>query len=349
MAASAPSSPRQQDTEFLARLEDAEARERDRGNTKAVGFLAKPAKSSVWDEVHAKYAKARAIINTERRANAQGDLLKGFAGTGTASSWRSLTSVKELPRARTSQHPSGTRSARTGDSASRASTSLTVRSAIQIRADRAFKEGFLNPDGPLTARPKEVAKWLDTAPLDAEGGKRGIGKDTTRLWKGKLREIVPAASKGDPIANNALSREGLRHGTPLGFFAQVPERLGQWREDFGKLDAVGTESSGGTFGQWVPEAVVRRKEIEQRRREAKLKAAREAAVREEAEAKVREAAAREREAAARRAERDAEAAKRAEREAAERVAAEKRRLKAEARKKREEAFARMAGGGGGGG
>ena len=54
-------------------------------------------------------------------------------------------------------------------------------------------------------------------------------------------------------------------------YSQVPERLGRWRDDFGNLEAAGTETNGVTWGQWVPEAVVRRKEKEQEQKERKAR------------------------------------------------------------------------------
>ena len=54
-------------------------------------------------------------------------------------------------------------------------------------------------------------------------------------------------------------------------FSQVPERLGRWRDDFGNLEAAGTDNNGVTKGQWVPEAVVKRKEKEQRQKEEKAR------------------------------------------------------------------------------
>ena len=184
-----------------------------------------------------------------------------------------------------------------------------------------------------------MVKRLDIKPLDPEGGKRGIGKDATKVWKAHLREITRKGGNGDPVANNALSKDGVRHDVPPGFFAQVPERLGRWRDDFGNLEAAGTDNTGVTKAQWVPESVVRRKEKEQRQKEEKARrdaaererykieqARREQAAREKAEADAELAAAR-------------DAKNRAKRDEEDRAAAERRRKNEE--KKREEQKARM--------
>ena len=121
---------------------------------------------------------------------------------------------KALPRGRAAPsisrlHASG---ARTAESVSQATTSLTVRSAIQIRADRAFKEGFAEAAAERQT-PLVLATRLDLKPLDVEGGQRGIGKDVTNVWKGRLRESKSAARVarvGEPVANNALSGEGMK-------------------------------------------------------------------------------------------------------------------------------------------
>ena len=326
-------------------------------------------KLSVWEEVQAKYKMAGAAIAAEERrgksGGAKASLLssKSFKSIGGATDsfsvpekFRSLDSVKGLPRSRStprsrkqsSRHPSGARSVNESSrgrskspdgSLSGASTSLTARSAFQVQVDRAFKEGFLNAELFPTS---EVVKRLDIKPLDVEGGKRGIGKDPGRVWKSKLRETQPNSSKGDPVANNALSKSGIQAPAPPGFFAQVPERLGQWRDDIGSLEAQGFDNNGPTKGQWVPESVMRRKEREQASKDAKAR--RDALDKarwkiEEEERLVRERAAAEA-AAIEAAERDAKM--RAKRDEEDKAAAERRRKKAEeARKAQEERMARL--------
>lgn len=175
---------------------------------------------------------------------------------------------------------------------SRASTSLTTRSAVQIRTDRAFTEGISEHAADI-AKPEVIVQTLvDTKPLGTvEGAKRGIGRDVTRAWFGKLREIAPQANLGDPVASNALSRDGVPVQQPPGMFAQIPERLGQWREDMSRIDPLsGSETKGPKIGQWVPQALVDRMEREAVHREEKLARAKEKRDREarefEARAKV---------------------------------------------------------------
>ena len=133
--------------------------------SKAVGFFSenKPGaenKLSVWEEVQAKYALTRAAMATEAKQKKGGvgaALIssKSFSHLATSSDksfsvpegFRTLDSVKGLPRSRSasrdgrrgrsSRHSSGAHS----EQISRASTSLTARSAVQIQVDRAFKEG----------------------------------------------------------------------------------------------------------------------------------------------------------------------------------------------------------------
>lgn len=241
--------------------------------------------------------------------------------------FRTLDSVKMLPNTRSSRsrslspyrHASG---ARTNESASIATTAITVRSAIQIREDRAFREGFHKAE--LNEATEERAKWLDLVPLTHGCGQKGIGLDAGKVWKGNLREIQPESAKGDPVANNSTSRDGFRNPSTPGFFSKHPERLGQWRDDF---------QGNGCKGQWIPNSELRRYEREEQAKEAKAlqeahKKEREAKELQERERRRREDAAREaREAAERQAEARERAAKEAEaraekvRQAAERRAA----------------------------
>lgn len=242
-------------------------------NKKEVGFVVEERKLSVWEEVRLKYNAARQKMDDEA-TKARNNSKKSQPRDENPFSfqlerYRTLDSVKALPRGSKSpsRHASG---ARTAESVSRATTSLTVRSAVQIRTDRAFKEGFEQAELP---KPHEE-KRLDLQPLDPEGGKRGIGRDVTRGWRSRLREINSTTSnKGDPVANNSLSRNAMSAGQPPGMFAQMPERLGQWRDDMGRIDLTsGAEASSGPVGQWVPASVLRRKAREERRKEAAAKA-----------------------------------------------------------------------------
>jgi len=238
------------------------------------------------DEAALKHAAARKMMEAREKAAKTKVKKTGAAVTDRdgnpfsfkLENYRTLDSVKGLPSRDKKRgpsrhaHASGTRSEGRGasaDSPSRASTSLTVRSAVQIRADRAFKENF-NAVRAELQQPEQLAQLITgLKPLDAEGGQRGIGKDVTRVWKAKLRELTPQhSSHAQPVANNAMSRDGVPLKQPPGFFCQVPERLGRWRDDFGKIDAsTGTEGKTGGVGQWVPETVVRRKEQERRHQE----------------------------------------------------------------------------------
>ena len=74
--------------------------------------------------------------------------------------------------------------------------------------DRTFKSGWMDAD---MQKPEVIAQRLDLKPLDPEGNKRGVGKDVTKVWKGRLRELTPQQSRDlQPVANNALSRDGVR-------------------------------------------------------------------------------------------------------------------------------------------
>ena len=248
--------------------------------------------------------------------------------------YRTLDSVKALPKRSGSRlHASG---ARTADSVSRASTSLTVRSTVQIKEDRTFKSGFSAEAADLQ-KPTVIAQRLDLKPLDVEGGGRGIGKGVTKAWQGKLREIKPNASSGEPVANNALARGNVNSTRPPpGFFSQVPERLGKWRDDFAKIDTSGSSGSanGPCVGQWVPEALVRRREKEAIAKERKAAADAEKRIRQQAEFDARSKILREKEDADRRAEQIREAQEKAEAEETARRKAAAAARKAENEKKK---------------
>lgn len=307
---------------------------------------------SALEEVALRYADARKRMAQSDAKQAGGLLLSKSFGTrddsgfSTPAQWRSLDSIKAIPKRGRSLSP-GARlhasGARTEPSVSLATTSLTVRSAVQIRADRAFKQSGEQSGAKLNEKPEEVAAWLDLKPLDHGKGPAGVGTEAMRQWTSKLREIVPAASKGDPVANNALSRDGMRCSVAPGFFAQVPERLGRWREEFGKLDSTGAESGGGRIGQWVPEAVLRRRRQELRSRESKAAAEREKAQKEFLRIQAAEKARREREDAERREAEDEERIKRAAREEEERIKAEKKARRLEREKAAAAAAERLSG------
>lgn len=148
-----------------------------------------------------------------------------------------LDAIKRLPSAAALPGPSRGRSASLPDRRptdarslceSRASISLSTRSAVQIRADRAFAEGISEHEANM-AKPEVIAQTLtDAKPLGTmEGAKRGIGRDVTQAWQGKLREITPQANQGDPVASNVLSRDGVpvQVQQSPGFFAQVSDGL----------------------------------------------------------------------------------------------------------------------------
>jgi len=317
----------------------------------------KPKKElSALEQVALRYAEARKKMMEEEKKNAAGASsstvmasknYKSFgtrddSGFSTPAQWRSLDDVKMIPKRGRSHSPSRHASgARTAESVSLATTALTVRSAAMIREDRAFKQ-----DGhfKLNEKPVEVAARLDLLPLDHGRGQQGVGTESSLAWKSKLREIAPTGSKGDPVANNALSRNGVCGGMAPGFFAQVPERLGRWRDDFGRLDSTGAESAGGRVGQWVPEAVLVKRERELRAREAKIESDRRKAEQEVRRHAELEKARREREAEERRAEAVAELEVQKQKRVAEQLEAEKKRLRAEMRKARAEAAERLSGG-----
>jgi hypothetical protein len=211
------------------------------GPSKTVGFVSvQERKLSAMDEAALKHAAARKMMEAREKAAKTKVKKTGAAVTDRdgnpfsfkLENYRTLDSVKGLPSRDKKRgpsrhaHASGTRSEGRGasaDSPSRASTSLTVRSAVQIRADRAFKENF-NAVRAELQQPEQLAQLITgLKPLDAEGGQRGIGKDVTRVWKAKLRELTPQhSSHAQPVANNAMSRDGVPLKQPPGFFCQVP-------------------------------------------------------------------------------------------------------------------------------
>ena len=117
----------------------------DMERARAVAFEEKPAaKLSILEECKARCADARAKMKADAAKNASKNLGNSH-GFSTPDRFRTLDAVKMLPNNRSrshsasaSRHASG---ARTAESVSQATTSLTVRSAVQIRSDRAFKEG----------------------------------------------------------------------------------------------------------------------------------------------------------------------------------------------------------------
>jgi len=244
--------------------------------------------NDVMQAAMARYAEARAKMaeaaskQQKAKAEATGGGSSGPSGSSSSSFsvpgvFRTLGDVKGLPSSRNhsrsaSRHPSGARSL--NDSFSQATTALTVRSAMQISSDRAFKSASKSR-AELNAEAEERAKWLDLAPLDHGQGTGGVGTDNGRVWKKHLREVVPHASKGDPVANNSLSKNGIRTPSTPGLFLQIPERLGRWHDNY-----VSDEKAGGGRGQWVPEAEVRRRE--------RMIAAQEKKAREEEERRERE-------------------------------------------------------------
>jgi len=245
---------------------------------RAVGFDVKPAPPPKYDvlaEAMARCAAARAKMVAEKLRNGEGNPFKTGQGQGeafsTPSSFRTLDSVKMLPsnrsRARNGdalggrspyRHASG---ARTNESPSIATTAITVRSAVQIREDRAFNEGLNQAD--VAAAAEARAKLLDLIPLDHGRGSKGIGTSVEKVWKSHLRGITPSSSKGDPVANNAMSRDGFRNPSTPGFFCKVPERLGQWRDDFPGNDGKPA---------WIPDTLIRAHERAEAAKEAKAHA-----------------------------------------------------------------------------
>ena len=73
--------------------------------------------------------------------------------------------------------------------------------------------------------PEDKPPPLDLAPLHHGCGPQGVGTDVERVWKKDLREIAPSGSKGDPVANNAFSRDGFQHSPPPGLFLQARAEL----------------------------------------------------------------------------------------------------------------------------
>jgi len=342
---------------------------------KSVGFeqAEKPheEKRSILEDVMARYAAAHAEAKARAKAAKQGrakpsaessemGAMLDFSGwsqrphKAAASSsgefskpsrWQSLDTVKLLPKQRGSakrhslsgsRYASGSRSVA---SVSAATTSLTVRSAVQIREDRSFKEGFHQPVFDTNA---ERVKLLDLAPQhqDPGGGGKDIGTHVERKWRGQLRETCPNGSKGDPVARNALSKDAMQVPATPGLFSQIPELLGRWREDFsgwvdastGKLGAGaqhGAAQQGAVRGQWVPESLVRERDRQLLRAEAKAKEDRLWREREERQERAQEEA--RREAAARlakqRVAQELEAKEQAVREEAERLATRQREEK----------------------
>ena len=51
--------------------------------------------------------------------------------------------------------------------------------------------------------------------------------------------------------------------------AQVPERLGRWRDDLGSLDGSSKGKSGPSKGQWVPDSLVRQRDKEVKAQEVR--------------------------------------------------------------------------------
>jgi len=229
---------------------------------------------SVLEETMARYAAARAKMQEAGQAPKavvkSGGSSSGM-GFSSPDNFRTLDSVKSLPRGRAanharsaSRHASGARSAA---SVSLATTSLTVRSAAQVGQDRAFNfTAYAPPAPPLV---------VNLEPLDHGLGKEGIGTSVEKVWRKQLRGTIPEAAKGDPVANNSLSKNGFQTPSTPGMFSQMPERLGRWRDDFaGQVDSNGTFTSamGPTKGMWVPEALVRQRDKQIRAHEAKLAA-----------------------------------------------------------------------------
>lgn len=121
---------------------------------KAVGFsVTEPEpekKMSVWEEVQAKYALTHVQMARQKKlggGTGSGALISSKSFTNGSSDtlfsvpegFRTLDSVKGLPRSRST--PGARSGGARSEQISRASTSLTARSAVQITADRAFKEG----------------------------------------------------------------------------------------------------------------------------------------------------------------------------------------------------------------
>lgn len=344
-------------------------RETDR---RQVGFKVTPPKQaapSVLADTMNRYAEARAKMKEARaRTKAQQSdkptaTDKPRRADGMSFSrperFRSLDEVKGLPSlpggfrtARNfsrsaSHHHSGARSL--NESFSAATTSLTVRSSAQISEDRAFKSGFLGPEALLNESAEERNKYLSLEPLMLGRGEHLVGTAHDSVWKGELREIQPSSSKGDPIANNSMSRTGLQHpqfagGT--GLFAMEPELLGQWREDFDMsgLDEKATNASRAAKGAWIPASWIKQRDqalAYQEKKRAQEAARKEQELRELQEREKRKKA-REAEEAAERAEQDRLAALRAEAEA--KIAEEKKRREEQKRKLAKQKLALLSGG-----